>query len=213
MEEIEKNFGKDVDSFLRLRDDSKVNMARAKMELLNMGVKTYKDGQLTFLPGLNVDKFLSCNNQEFQWEAEYEDGNIVRQFGNNGKDSHYGNIDQSKLKLFRWISNFDYATDNPDKRIIVELDFTTGKFNFYNGFIPQQVRGDIRVMDGFKDNVDGKKLIMKIIKRTTTSLSYPDGAVDEVCYYNRYIIGWETSSEKCILCIEPNGNINLFKDK
>lgn len=208
-EELNRDYGKDVDSLIRIRDTAKIDLAKSRMSLLQMGVKSVKDGMITHLPGLNIDKYSRCENQEFYWEAEYFDGTVIKQFDGK-KHHHYGNIEQKSLKLFRWISNFDDATDNKEKRVIVELDFETGKFNFMNGFVPQEIRAE--VMNGCQHNPSEKKLIMRMIKRTSTSQSYPGGGVDEVSYYNRYIIGWEDESEKKILCVEPNGFVHLWME-
>lgn len=130
------DYGKDVDSLIRIKDRAKIDLVKSKMSLLELGVKTEKDGVLSHLPGLNIQKYSDWQNQEFAWEAEYKDGTILRQFEGK-KQNHYGNIDQTKLKIFRWISAFDWATDSPDKRVIVSLDIETGKFEFFNSFCPQ----------------------------------------------------------------------------
>lgn len=207
---LNRDYGKDIDSFIRVRDTAKMDLMKSRMFLLNAGVKTYKDGDLIYLPGLNVNKFIECANQEFYWEAEMKDGKVIRQFEGK-KQNHYGNIDQGQLKIFRWVSNFSYETSNEETRVIVSLDFETGKFEYINGFIPQEIRAE--VISGYPQGLM-PKLIMKVIKRTSTSLSYPDGAIDEVCYYNRYLIGWEIpQKEKKILCIEPNGFVHLWTEE
>lgn len=209
--EINYDYGKDVDSLIRIKDRAKIDLVKTKIALLEMGVKTEKDGLLTYLPGLNVQKYSDQGNQEFSWEAEYKDGTIIRQFEGK-KQNHYGNIDQSKLKIFRWISAFDFATDNKEKKVIVSLDFETGKFEFLNSFCPQEVRAEI--YQGYPGGVN-PRLIMKMIKRTSVSQSYPEGKVDEVMYYNRYLIGWESTPDsptrdKKILCLEPNGKTHFW---
>lgn len=205
------DFGKDVDSLIRIKDRAKIDLVKSKIALLELGVKTEKDGVLSHLPGLNISKYSENQNQEFGWEAEYKDGSVVRQFEGK-RQNHYGNIDQSKLKIFRWISNFDWATDSADKRVVVSLNFETGVFEFLNGSCPQEVRAE--TYQGFPGMVN-PRLVMKIIKRTSVSQSYPEGKVDEVMYYNRYLIGYESTPEsptksKKILCVEPNGSVHFW---
>lgn len=210
---INRDYGKDIDAAVRSRDTAKMDLIKSRIFLLNAGVKTYKDGQLNHLPGLDINKFIECGNQEFSWEAEMKDGRIVRQFEGK-KQNHYGVIDQRELKIFRWVSHFSYETSNEETRVIVSLNFDEGKFEFTNGFVPQDVRA--AVIAGLPQGC-APKLIMKIIRRTSTSLAFPNGDVDEVCYYNRYLIGWETTKEspvqeKQILCIEPNGFVHLWTE-
>lgn len=211
---IDYDYGKDVDSLVRIKDDAYITLFKSKMKILEMGVKTEKDGILTSLPGLDVNKYLKWNNQEFSWEAEYDNGKVICQFEGT-KENHYGNIDKDHLKIFRWVSCFDWATDNKDKRVIVSLNFKNGKFEFLNGFCPQEVRA--KVSGGYLSDEFNPKLIMKIIKRTIFSQEYPEGKISERMYYNRYLIGWEGKDrngkkEKRILCIEPNGFIHLWED-
>jgi len=203
-----KNYGLDVDELIKIRDDAKIKIIRSKMALLNMGVKSVKDGVMSYLPGLDIYKFEKCDNKEFYWEAVYKDGNIIKQFDGK-KQNHYGNIDQSKLKLFRWISNFNDETDNKEKRVVVTLDFETGLFDFLNGYVPQEIRGEL--INGF-DAGSSPKLILKVIPRTLITVSYPEGGTDEVYFYNRYLIGYEAGSKKVVLCIEPNGFIHFFNE-
>jgi len=208
LEDKFKNYGKDVDELIKIRDNAKINLARSRMALLNMGVKTVMDGVMNYLPGLDVNKFEKCDSKEFYWEAEYEDGTILKQF-DGGKQNHYGNIDQCRLRLFRWISNFNDETDNAEKRVIITLNFRTGLFDFLNGYVPQEVRGE--VMNGF-DQALRPKLIFKIINRASSCVNF-EGKVDEVCFYNRYLIGYEFSEGvKLILCIEPNGFVHLWEE-
>lgn len=211
-QKIARDFGKDIDSLIRIRDQAKMDLARSRMKLIEMGAKTVKDGMVTHLPGLNIDKFASCENQEFYWEAEYEDGSVIRQFEGK-KQHHYGHIDQQRLKYFRWVSTFDYPTDNEDKRVIISLNFKDGRFEFYNGIVPQETRAE--VLNGYPSISFEPKLILKAVKRASTSHSFPDGGIDEVTYYNRFLIGWENlpgsaTKGKRILCIEPNGFVHLW---
>ena len=208
-QDVNRDFGKDITSALRIRDTAKRDLAQSRMYLTDMGVKSLKDGNWTFIPGLNLKKFQQCNNQEFTWEAEMKDGSVVRQFGDK-EDKNFSHIDQVNLKFFRWVSNFDYDTDNTEKRVIISLNFETGEFEFLNGYVPQSVRGD--VINSVVPTGE-RSLVMKIIRRTDTAVNQADGRTDEVTYYNRYLIGCSfPTGEKRILCIEPNGLVHLWHD-
>jgi hypothetical protein len=206
---LNKDFGKEIDSLLQTKQTAKMNLATSTMELLQMGVKTIKGGTMSALPGLNVDEFNRCGQQEFSWESEDNHGKVLPQF-QGAKQNHFGDIDQSKLSKFRWVSNFYCETDNTDKRAIIELDFLTGKFNFMNGFVPQEVRAKV---DDIFPAGESPKLILKVIKRESSAVSFPEGTVSETYKYNRYLIGWETKSRKVILCVEPNGFVHFWYNK
>ena len=205
---IDYNFGLDVDDMIRLRETSKFNLTSAKMALLNAGVKTITDGILQALPNLDVEKYEKCNFQEFSWEAEYEDGSVLKQF-EGAKQHHYGNIEQDKLKTLRWVSHFVVETSNEDKRVIVTLDWKTGLWSFYNGLVLQEVKA--AVAEGFPAGIT-PKLILKMVKRESSGVGFPGAAVSEVTRYNRYILGWEAGDTKVLLCVEPNGYIHFWHD-
>lgn len=208
-----QQYGKEIESLIRIREQAKLDLVKSRMKLIELGAKTVHNGSVSYLPGLDLDKFNHCNNQEFTWEAQYVDGTVVKQF-EGSKQYHYGHIDQTKLKFFRWVSNFDYPTSNEERRVIVELNFETGHFGFTNGFVSQETRG--AVINGYTHGFV-PKLILKAIKRTSTSHSFPDGNVDEITYYNRYLIGYEAHQDslengKVVLCIEPNGEVHLWDE-
>lgn len=209
--ELNRNYGLDVDQHIKDRDAAKIKLSQARMGLLNMGVQVVQGENLFVNPTMNLKKFFASQNQEFSWEVEYENGDILRQF--EGKEQHhYGNIDQKRLKEIRWVSLFDFETSNEERRVIATLNFKTGVFTFLNGFVPQDVRGQTyqEYPSGLKP-----KLILKMVKRTSTSVGFVDGSVEEIAYYNRYILGWENLKEsetiaKKVICIEPNGFIHLW---
>lgn len=209
--DLNRNYGVDVDDHLKIRDRAKLDLTSSRAGLINMGVQLVIGDQLFCTPSMNMKQFFACNNQEFFWEAEYENGKVIPQF--EGKNqNHYGNIEQEKLKEIRWVSNFDYETANAERRVIARLNFKTGEFTFDNGYVPQDVRGQVyqKYAEGFKP-----KLILKMVKRTSTSTSLMDGSIQEIAYYNRYLIGWEGAKDsqvvdKKVLCIEPNGFIHLW---
>lgn len=205
-EHLDKDFGKQIDSLIKIKQSAKFNLITSSTELLQMGVKIFNGDKLSTLPGLNIESYQKCAMQEFVWEAEFDDGSIVKQFQGEAQH-HFGHIDQSKLKVFRWVSLFDCETENADKRAIVELDFKTGKFVFLNGFVPQEVRAGVD--DIYPEN-EAPKLIMKMVKRESNVVNYPEGSISEVMKYNRYLIGWETKSKKTLLCVEPNGFVHYW---
>lgn len=209
--DLNRNYGVDIDNHIKVRDRAKLDLSQSRTGLINMGAQLVIGDQLFCTPSMDMRKFFACNNQEFSWEAEYEDGTLLKQF--SGKEQlHYGNIDQSKLKEIRWVSNFDYETANTEKRVIISLNFKTGVFTFTNGFAPQEIRGI-----SFQEFKAGfvPKLVLKMIKRTSTSVGFIDGNVEEVMYYNRFLLGWESAQgsayvEKKVLCIEPNGFVHSW---
>ena len=206
---IDHNFGKDVDTFLQARDQARVVLQESMSNLLETGAKVFMGGTVIGLKGMTADLYHACNNQEFSWEAEYKDGTIVKQF-DNGVQHHFGDIDQGKLKMFRWMSLFNVETSNADKRVIVTLDFETGLWSFYNAFLTQEMRA---VLLPPINAGDKPKLIMKMVKRQSVTVAMttmnPNG---EVVLFTRYIIGWEVGATKVLLCIEPNGLVHLWHD-
>ncbi len=206
---INYNHGLDVDEAIRLRETSRYNLTQAKMTLLKMGVKTVSEGHLQALPNLDVEKYEKCCFQEFSWEAEYEDGSVLKQF-EGAKQHHYGNIEQDKLKLIRWVSHFVTDTSNEEKRVLVTLDWKTGLWSFFNGFVPQEVKA--AVAEGFAGEIK-PKLILKMVKRESASVGFPGNAVNELTRYYRYILGWEGGDKKIILCVEPNGYTHLWHEQ
>lgn len=200
------NFGLEVDDMIKRKEEAKLTLMRSKLVLLDMGVKALVDGQLIHLPNLDVEAYKKCANQEFAWEAEYLDGSVLKQFG-DGKQHHYGNIDQAQLKEIRWVSNFSDDTSNADKRVILTLDWKTGTFSLLNGFVMQ----DIRALFGEGQEGD-KKLILKMVKRQSVSVDIQTQVQGEALFYNRYLLGWEVADTKRLLCIEPNGYVHLWHE-
>lgn len=204
---VNRNFGEDIDRLISVLQGAQRDIVLAQSALLTAGVKSVKDGQMNYMPGLNVERFFACGNQEFYWEAEYLDGTVIRQY--EGKvQKNFAHIDQSKLKLVRWVSNFDGETDSAERRVIVSLDFIAGTFEFTNGFVPQEVRGELLKVAGV--GPDAPKLILKMVKRMSTSLTFPSGGVDTLFHYRRYLIGFEGAGRKVVLCVEPNGFTHLW---
>jgi hypothetical protein len=219
-----------IDELIKTQAQAKSATETARKELAECGVKRFVNGVLSLndLPNnhgqiLDVDAYTKCKNQEFVWEAEYKDGTILKQFDGK-KEKNLGNINQDKLKLIRWVSNFSWGTDNEEKRVIVTLDWITGLWSFHNGLVSQEVRA--AVMNGFPKEIK-PKLVLIMRKQPSFSAGVVGNEVTptgESWQYNRYILGWGTEEvdvvndkgekmKKVILeaaiCIEPNGGVHL----
>lgn len=195
------NYGQLVDTLLQIKMRSRMDLTRSNIDLLELGAKTFTQDGVSCLPNLDLEKYLACNYQEFVWEAEYQDGTILKQFQGD-RQHHFGHIDQDKLKFLRWVSLFTVDTSNADKRVIVTLDWETGKFSFYNGLVGQETRtiGD----KGFSG--EKPKLVLKMVKRESSTVGIDSSSGGEVVRFNRYLLGYEGA----MICVEPNGNIHLW---
>ncbi len=177
-----------------------------------MGLKfgQVEDDQIpTFEVGANyLPQFLQ-HLEEFEWEVLYKDGSTLRQYDIAGVN-HYGNIKQEEVKRVRLISNFEAQNDNADRRVIVTLDWETGKFDILNG----QVSPEERNFLASTGEAGTKKLILfkRVRFGQTMDISnekpMPTG---EVYFYKRYYIGYETETKKVLLCAYPNGQIGIVK--
>jgi len=209
-----------IDALLQMRQDGMYNYTQSSDELMRLGVKigNKSTGQVTlpnsFTP--HLDKF-ERSMLEFEWEVTYKDGTILKQFDDgDNRDNHksFKDIDHSKIKSVAYISNFNYQTDNVEKRIIVRLDWETGLFNFLNGFAPQ----DLRAKCCMKPLEGEKKLILFARKRFSSASGQSQSEfkelikiTDEFSFYNRFILGYQVpSGEKMTVIIEPNGDMKIF---
>lgn len=206
-----------IDELIKTREEAKINLARSTRELFIRGVKIGRNstGEIS-LPS-SYDKYLDKyehSNSEFEWEVEYLDGTILKQY--DKKESCYKDINQSKLKSVSWISNFTDYSDNLEKRVIVTLDFERGKFTFINGFCPQNIKWDLEKEFLVKD----KTLHLLARKRNSFSVGMLNieeelrGWVDfndEYYLYNRYYLGIRSPEGDKVLCISPMGDISMEK--
>lgn len=209
-----------IDALLQARQEGMYNYTQSSDELMRLGVKVgnKSTGQVTlpnsFTP--HLDKF-ERSMLEFEWEVTYKDGTVLKQFDDgDNRDNHksFKDIDHSKIKSVAYISNFDYQTDNVEKRIIVRLDWETGLFEFLNGFAPQDLRAKccMKPLDG------EKKLILFARKRFSSASGQAQSEfkelikiADEFSFYNRFVLGYQVpSGEKMTVIIEPNGNMKIF---
>lgn len=216
---IDKNNNDKIDQLLQTRQDSVFKYSRATKDLLDMGLKVMlaSTGELTVPASYNehLHKF-NRSNLEFEWLAKYDGSRPdTAQFDDLGEEHHFGEIDQGKLKSISLISNFNWPTDNAEKRVIVTLNFETGMFEFLNGFIPQEVLGQL-----LEPIAGPKKLILLAKKRQSATVGelaeelrefYPP--TDEIFFYNRFLLGFETETKKRVLLIQPTGNVDLWEIK
>lgn len=209
---------KKIDELLQIRQNGIFNYSKATRELINLGVKIGRksDGALT-IPS-NFQPFLdryNVSNLEFEWLAEYKDGTKLAQYEGE-KSNHFGHIDQTKLKSLAFISNFNWQTDNQEKRVIVKLNWETGLFEFMNGFASQDV-----VEYACTNPLAGDRQLIMFIRK---QYGFTAGDIkddykefipnfDEFFYYNRFVLGYKIpGGEKKVLIIEPTGNINIFQN-
>ncbi len=210
---------KKIDELLNIRQNAMVNYARSTNDLIDLGVKIKdKKTDSVTLPSSfakYLDKY-NISNLEFEWEVKYKDGSILKQFEGE-EQRNFSHIDQERIESISFISNFDWPSEaDKDPRIIARLNWNTGLFEFQNGFISQDVK-TIACMNPIPGN---KKLILFARKRFSAS----NGEIneqykeffhfeDEVFYYNRFILGYETENGMKAIIIGPNGKINIFKNK
>lgn len=213
---IDKKNNDRIDELLQQKQNGMYNYAKAIKGIVDMGVKigSQETGDIVVPTSFNryLDKY-NRSNLEFEWVATFTDNRPpLYQFGPE-EEHHFGDIDQANLKTISWISNFDWPTDNTEKRVIVTLDFKTGSFEFLNGFISQEDRGEL-----LKTSIP-KQLILAIKRRQSPvtgglapELAEYHGPTDEIFYYNRFKLGYKTDVGEKVVLIQPNGFINLIKE-
>lgn len=211
---------KKIDGLLRQRIDGLLGFAAATSELIQMGVKIndLSTGQIT-LPA-NYAQFLhkyERSNLEFEWRVTHTDGSKLEQF-DELEEHHFGHIQLDRLKLIQFISNFAWPTDNLEKRVVITLDFSTGLFDFMNGFASQEVRAAL--CEGPQPGI--KKLILFARKRHSSTVgSVPESLQEfianlnnEQLFYNRFVLGYELpDGTRRGVIISPNGQIELWNGK
>jgi len=52
----------------------------------------------------DLNKWISASPEVWQWEVTYEDGSILKQFGDDGLFHQFAEIEQSQLALFKMVS-------------------------------------------------------------------------------------------------------------
>jgi len=212
-----ENINKKIDELLKTRQDAMVNYARSTSDLIDMGVKIKnKETEDTTLPASfqnYLDKY-NISNLEFEWEAKYKDGSVLRQFEGE-EQRNFSHINQENLASISFISNFNWPSEaGRDPRVIIRLNWETGLFEFSNGFASQ----DVRTKSCMNPLTGNKKLILFTRKRFSASNGEINDQYkeffpfeDEVFYYNRFILGYETEAGMKALIISPNGSIEIFE--
>ena len=194
-----------IDNFLKIRRQSLYDLEKAVEGLYEMGVRFFTpmpDGVPEISCAQDLLPRYERTLEDFEWKAIYNDGTELDQFGE--KQSHFGDIDKSKLDRIQYISNFEINTQNPEKRLIITLDAKTGIFDFWNCG-SQGIRAEL------SKPVEGdKKLILFKRKREdfTVAMSGKTGEVNptgERFTYTRYYLGFSVKTRKVIVCLYPNG--------
>jgi len=212
-----ENINKEIDQLLQIRQDGILAYAKATRKLIDLGVKIgdNRTGSLRIPSTFSnyIDNF-NKSNLEFEWEVEYTDGVILKQFSD--KEHNFSHIDQSRIKQVRFVSNFNWPTGNEEKRVIVGLNWDTGVFTFVNGFLSQDDRAKLYK----KECRDNKKLIMFCRKRFSSTVGDVDPtytefapSTDEFFHYNRFVLGYEVpgTEEKIMVMVYPTGYITIFE--
>jgi len=213
------NINNEIDKLLNIRQKGIINYAISTKELINLGVKIKNKETNNITLPTSFEKYLdkyNISNLEFEWEAYYKNGSIIRQFEGK-KEINWKNINQNELSSISLISNFNWPSEKGvDSRIIVKLNFETGLFEFINGFISQEVRTEACT----NPLLGNKKLILKVKHRVSDSNGELDDQYkdffpfeNETFFYNRFILGYEVDGigEKSVI-INPDGKILNFNN-
>ena len=201
--------GKEVDDKIKERIDLINSLLKVNKSIGELGVKIgniTKDGIPEFEVGMNYLPQFVYHLEEYEWEVIYKDGTVLRQHDLSG-DNHYGNIVQENLKEIRLISNFNTETDNEEKRMIITLDWQTGKFKILNGRADINDRNEIETAE----EPGEKKLILfrRIRAGQTLEIGERLKETPEVYFYKRYYLGYENKDKKVIVCLYPNGEVGI----
>ena len=208
------NVNKQIDKFLKIRRESLDHLEKAIKGLYEMGVRFFTpspDGVPDISAAQNLLPRFELTLEDFEWKAIYNDKTELDQYGET--QSHFGDIDMSKLDKIQYISNFEIATQNPEKRLVVTLNFEDGSFNFWNC-------GDQKAKDELSKKVEGKKKLILfkrkresftagISTKTSKAEIMPTG---DKFTYTRYYLGYECGKKKVIVCLYPNGQMSIEND-
>jgi hypothetical protein len=203
------NVNQQIDEFLQTRRTALENLEKSVEGLYQIGVRFFNPG-VDGIPEISAAQNLlprfEKTLEDWEWKVIYNDGTELDE--NGMKQSHYGDIDQSKLVKVLLISNFEIDTTNEEKRAIITLDFKEGTFDFLNCG-PMEVRGKLTT-----PSLGDKKLIL--FKRNRESFTAgvdtqsksltPTG---EKITYKRYYLGYEMPNRKIIVCAYPNGDVQI----
>ena len=206
-----------IDNLLKIRRRSLYDLEKAVEGLYAMGVRFFTptpDGVPEISAAQDLLPRFEYTLEDFEWKAIYDDGTELDQYGE--KQSHFKDIDQSKLAKIQYISNFEILTQNPEKRLIVTLDFKSGVFDFWNCG-SQDVRAKL------SKPVEGEKKLILFKRRResfTVGVSAEKGRPEitpagERFTYTRYYLGYELvgKKKKVIVCLYPNGEVGIESEK
>jgi hypothetical protein len=110
-----------------------------------------------------LGKWIAAPPEVWQWEATYEDGSVLKQFGDDGIFHQFAEIDQSKLVMFKMVS-----PRHPQAYTLLFSDPSMKLVHFYRNTILNAGTGDekhIRLYCfGYEKKVGAKvqKVIMAI---------------------------------------------------
>lgn len=67
--------------------------------------------------------WIEAEPEVWQWEVVYEDGNVLKQFGDDGIFHQFAEIDQSKLAMFKMVSpqyphTYELLVSDPSMKLI-----------------------------------------------------------------------------------------------
>ena len=213
LKNYQDSIGKHIDDLVKERTSALNVLFKVEKELIDQGAKLGVRGE-NGIPEIQVkSNYLpqfSYHLEEFEWLATYEDGTQLRQYDLDGQHN-YSHIDQSKLRSIEFISNFEGENDNQERKLKLSLNWKTGEFTFINLSVSQEQRS---ILSGLK-NEGEKKLIL--FKRTRygemidTSTNQPV-ETGEIYFYKRYYLGYETGDSKTIICLMPNGKVEIITE-
>lgn len=71
----------------------------------------------------DLNQWITASEEEWQWEAYYEDGKTLKQFGDDGIFHQFAEIDQSQLAVFKMTSprhahSYTLLFSDPDMKLI-----------------------------------------------------------------------------------------------
>ena len=209
------NVNKKIDSFLKIRRQSLYDLEKSIEGLYETGVRFFTpspDGIPVISAAQSLLPRFEFTLEDFEWKAIYDDGTELDQYGE--KQSHFGDIDMSKLAKIQYVSNFEIDTQNPEKRLVVTLEIKQGTFVFWNC-------GSQEVKDALSKAVEGKKKLI-LFKRKRESFTAgvskneagrPEfSPTGERFTYTRYYLGYEVGKKKVIVCLYPNGEMAIEND-
>ena len=205
------NKNQQIDEYLKVRRQSLLDLEKAIEGLYELGVRFFTpspDGMPEISAAQSLLPRFEFTLEDFEWKAIYDDGSDLDQYSE--VQSHFGDIDLSRLVKLQYISNFEIDTQNPEKRLIVTLDVKQGIFTFWNCG-GQQIKADLS-----KPVLGDKKLILFKRKREsfTAGVKQTDNKPEvtptgEKFTYTRYYLGYETSDQKVIVCLYPSGEMAI----